>query len=419
VNRARRDRGAGGGHVIVIGGGVAGTGAAIAACSTALATVIDGGTGASTLATGAVDLMPWTTPADATAPLPQEARVALDALGGYLLPDLGARLLTTAGIVRPARGHDAALLDVGALAHGRIGVLRCGRSGWDADALARAWGSRYEPLEATVIRLADERVLPDADFAARHDDEDRLGWLVERLRDALARSGGAFSALLLPPALGVERARADTLSKGVGVPCGEALGLPGGPSGLRFERARDRALALAGVVRVKDRAAKVERAGARWRVLTEGGHSHECDAVVLATGGLVGGGLEYVPSESIFASVLPPYARAPLRLTVEAPLVLGSHGRPLEAPGSLFGIPPESIASPFALDSLLDRAGVIVDANGSSAHATTSGLYAAGEVAADTPRTWLGAFCGGVRAGAAAVAALRAGQRDGTALPIA
>ena len=36
------------------------------------------------------------------------------------------------------------------------------------------------------------------------------------------------------------------LSRLVGVPCGEATGMPGGPAGLRFERARDRALAAAG-----------------------------------------------------------------------------------------------------------------------------------------------------------------------------
>jgi len=415
VSGARADRAPGVGHVIVVGAGVAGTGAAIAAGAGVRTTVIDGGTGASTLSTGAIDLVPWTETSEAVASMPRGARLALDALGGYSLPDRGALVLTTAGVVRPARGHDAALLDVAKLASGRVGVVRCGRPGWDADALARAWGSRYESVDATVIRLGDERVLPDADFAARHDDEDRLGWLAERLREALARSDGAFSGLVLPPALGVDRARADALSRRAGVPCGEAVGMPGGPSGLRFERARDRALASAGVSRVRARARTVEQAGAKWRVLTDGGDAHECDSVVLAIGGLLGGGIVYEPSEAIASSVLPPRARAPLGLAIDAPLSIGSRGHALEPPGSLFGIPPESLASPFALDALLDRAGALVDENGSAT--TAHGLFAAGELVADAARTWLGALCSGVRAGAAA--AREAAQRAGSALPIA
>ncbi|MGO9835384.1 MAG: FAD/NAD(P)-binding protein [Polyangiaceae bacterium] len=389
-------------HVIIIGAGVAGTGAAIAAAAGALATVIDAGTGASTLSTGAIDVVPWTHTSEAAVSIPAEARRVLDVLGGYVLPDGGSLVLTSAGIVRRARGHDTALLDVAPLTNARIGVVRCGRPGWDADALARAWGSRYEPVDATVTRLGDERALPDADFAARHDDDDRLGWLADRLREALAQSDGTFSALVLPPALGVERARADALSKLIGLACGEAIGMPGGPSGLRFERGRDRALASAGVARVRERATKVGRAGGRWRVVTERGDTHEGDAVVLATGGLLGGGLEYAPSETMPASVLPPRARAPLRLAIDAPLALGSHGRLLEVPGSLFGVPPESLASPFAHDALFDRAGVLVDEHGAATGVTERDLFAAGEIVADEPRTWLGALCSGVRAGAAA-----------------
>lgn len=403
-------------QVIVIGAGVAGTGAAIAAAASARTTVIDGGTGASTLSTGAIDLAPWAH-APESASIPEEVQQALERLGGYVVPDGGSLVLTSAGIARPARGHDAALLDVAPLASGRVGVVRCDRSGWDADALARAWGPRYQPLDATVMRLSDERVLPDADFAARHDDEDRLGWLAERLRDALSHSGRALSALVLPPALGVERARAEALSKRVGMPCGEAIGMPGGPSGLRFERGRDRALSSAGVVRVRARATKIDRAGSRWSVVTDGADTHEGDAVVLATGGLIGGGFEYAPSETMLASVLPPRARAPIRLAIEAPLSIGSRGRPLELPGSLFGIPPESLSWPFAADALFDRAGLLVDENGAATETGGLGLFAAGEITADEPRTWLAALWSGLRAGAAA--AREASQRGAEARSIA
>jgi glycerol-3-phosphate dehydrogenase subunit B len=377
-------------RVVVVGAGVAGTAAALgAARAGARVVLVDGGTGASTLATGALDAVPWNTAGAQRTPLAPELAPVLEALGGYALPDAGALLTTMAGIVRPARGHDAALLDVQLLSRGRgaerIGVVRCDRPGWDADALACAWGDGFEPVDATMLRHADERVVPDADFAARHDDPARLGWLADRLRETLARAGGRVEALVLPPSLGVERARAASLAESLGVPCGEALGSPGGPSGLRFEQARVRARAAAVV-------------GAR--VMTDEGQPLEADAVVLATGGLLGGGIEYAPSESMLASALPPHARIAFRLTIEAPVVLGAHGRPLHLPGTLFGVAPESLSWPFAHDPMTDAVGVLADAHGRAAE----GVYAAGEIVADAPRTWLAALAAGARAGAAAAA---------------
>jgi glycerol-3-phosphate dehydrogenase subunit B len=396
-------------HVVVVGAGVAGTAAALAAASSgASVTIVDGGTGASTLSTGAIDLVPWHL-ADGPRPAPtQELRAMVDALGAYRLPDGGSRVLTTAGLVRPAAGHDSALLDVAAIPKGRIGVVRCGRPAWDARCLARAWGDRFEPVEVPALRLADEHVIPDADFAARHDDQERLGWLSERLRDALARAGGTFAGIVLPAALGLEYPRAHALSTLVGVRCGEASGLPGGPSGLRFERARDRTLLAAGVKKLVAVATTVERkdlrgpSAARWRVTTRAGGALDADAVVLAPGGLLGGGIEYSPSETMLASVLPPRARPPFRLTIEAPLALGSRGRPLDLPGSLFGVAPESLAWPFVDDPLVCRVGVLVAVDGA---AEAVGVYAAGEIVADAPRTWLGSLASGIRAGASAARA--------------
>jgi glycerol-3-phosphate dehydrogenase subunit B len=397
--------------VIVVGAGVAATAAALASArGHARVVLVDGGTGASSLATGAIDALPWNATAatrDSGAPgngapssngsPDRQGRAILEALGGYALPDQAASLLTTAGVVRRADGHDAALLNVAPLA-GRLGVVRCERPGWDAAALAAAWGDAFLVVDATVLRYVDERVLPDADFAARSDDDSRLGWLSERLREALARAGTPLAALVLPPSLGVERARAAELSARVGVPCGEPIAAPGGPAGLRFERARDRALAAAGVERVHARASEVTREGEGWSVGLDGGDTLRAGAVVLATGGLIGGGIEYAPSEAILASVLPPFARAPFRATVaiEGSLSLGVNGRPLELPGSLFGVAPESIAWPFVREPAMERVGVLVDADGR----VSPGLYAAGDLVADAPRTWLRALESGARAGA-------------------
>jgi hypothetical protein len=377
--------------VVVIGGGVGGTGAAFAAARAGADVVLlDGGPGASSLSTGAID-----------GPRPREVGAFVEALtGAYVLGASGAgecSLVTTGGIVRPAAGHDAALLDVSRKGRERIGVVGCERPGWDAGALARAWGGRFEVVEATLLRRTDERAIPDATFAARHDDPERLGWLGQRLREALAVSNGPFGALVLPASLGVDRSQAAALSNAVGVPCGEAVGLPGGPSGLRFERARDRLLAGRGVHRVPARANSVERAGDGWRVTCDAG-TFDAHAVVVATGGLLGGGVEYRPSDTLFATALPPHAQAPLRLTLACPLTVGVRGYPLELPGSLFGVAPEKLCWPFDTDPLLERVGALVD-DESSARA---GLFAAGDLVADAPRTWLEALASGLRAGTGA-----------------
>jgi glycerol-3-phosphate dehydrogenase subunit B len=391
--------------VLVVGGGVAGTAAALAAARAgARVTVLDAGAGASMLSTGALDVIPWQSAAAETVPSAPATRETLDALGGYVLPDGGARLLTIAGIVRPARGHDAALLDVGPLAGQRIGVVCCDRPGWDAAALARAWGETFEPIDVALIRHVDERVLPDADFATRHDDEARLGWLADRLREALTRLGGRVGALVLPPCLGVEQARARALSDLVGIRCGEAIAAPGGPSGLRFERTRARALATAQVAYVRGRAKRVSTRDDRWFVDMEDGRKAEAAAIVVATGGLIGGGIEYAPGESVVASALPPFARRPFRLTIDAPMAIGAHGRPLELPSTLFGSAPESIAWPFVRDALMDRVGVLADPNGLAA----PGLFVAGDVRADRPRAWLDVLATGVAAGAAAASGAKA-----------
>jgi glycerol-3-phosphate dehydrogenase subunit B len=404
--------------VVVIGAGVAGTAAALAAARDGADTlVVDGGTGASTLWTGAIDDVPWTRAGAAAPPLAPDLRATLDALDAYVVGDRPARLLSTAGLARPARGRDSAILDAFGGAGGAIAVARCRRPGWSADALAASWGECFVAIDAELVRHTEEELVPDADFASRHDDDARLGWLAERLREALARSTSALSAVVLPPSLGVSRPRAAALSARVGVPCGEAIGLPGGPAGLRFESARDRALRASGIRRVTGRAERIEEgagAAGALRVHLEGGGLVDARAVVLASGGLVGGGLEYTPAEATLATALPAAARLPLRSTIDAAVVLGVGGRALELPGTLFGSAPESIAAPFVHDGLLDRAGILAGPAGAAAatdggEAEGRGLYAAGEVVADAVRTWLGALAGGGRAGAAAARhALRA-----------
>ncbi len=391
--------------VVVVGAGIAGTAAALtAAFGGEDVVLVDGGTGASTLAPGAVDAVPWER-ARADADVSQGARRVLDALDGFALPVDGARVATTAGIVRSARGVDRAILDLAHITDGDVLVPRSDR--WDAAALARSWsassGRRFVELDAVLARHTDERVLPAADFAARHDDPERLAWLADRLRDALLRADATHAAaIVLPPMLGVDRARAAELSARVGIPCGEALALPGGPSGLRFEAARDRALAAAEVVVARGRVVSVAYEAGEWRVeRDEGAVPLVASRVVLAAGGVLGGGVAYTPSAAVFASAVPSSAHATFVSTIAAPVVIGAHGKPLPLPGSLSGVPGESLAWPFSRDPILERVGVLADDDGRVAGAPP-GLYVAGEFVADRPRTWLAALESGTRAGSAA-----------------
>jgi len=338
--------------VVVVGGGIAGTAAAIvAALEGEDVVLVDGGTGASTLAPGAIDVVPWER-ARGQADVSDVARRVLDLLDAFAVPARGARVATMAGIVRPARGVDRAVLDLAAIGDGDVMVPRSDR--WDAAALARSWsassGRRFVELDAVLSRHVDERVLPAADFAARHDDPARLAWLAERLRTALARADALHAAaIVLPPMLGVDRARAAELSALVGIPCGEALTLPGGPSGLRFEAARDRALAGAEVVVARGRVVRVEYDVGEWRVeRDEGAVALVASRVVLAAGGVLGGGVAYTPSDAVFASAVPSSARATFVATIAGPVVIGAHGKPLPLPGSLSGVPAEALAWPFS-----------------------------------------------------------------------
>ncbi len=408
-------------RVVVVGSGAAGTGAALAATlAGAEVTVIAGGAGASVLSPGAIDESPWESSPAATTRVDAKAREVLRAMESYTLPDGGVLLATTAGIVRPARGAELGLLDLASIASATVAVPKIEHPSWDGPALARAWSSAPAAKKASVsftafavqvTRLRDEHALPDADLAARHDDPARLEWLAEQLEAALQRVGLRPAAMILPPWLGIERARAPALSARLGFPCGEALTGPGSPSGLRFERARDRALSAARVTVAVGWAKRVEAASSGFRVELYEGEVVSGDAVVLATGGLVGGGLAYTPGGSVLAAAIPPSARPLVSMTLEAPFIVGAHARPLELPGSLFGSAPETHAWPFAADPLLERAGVLVDDTGHAirGHAIAGqptqgphGLFAAGEVVADRARTWLESFASGVRAGTAA-----------------
>lgn len=422
------------GHrVVVVGSGWAGLAAAVAArASHADVTLVDGGPGASALGPGALDDVPWEDRERATAlGAPQVApaegpeggagvdlRWIASALGtdAYDVPDGGEPLpllCTLGGRLRAARGRDTGLLDLGTLPPGaRVLVPRADRAGWDADALAQLWSAdaraltrrmTFQAVDADVLRFDDEPRIADADLAARHDEAPRLGWLGERLREAIPRGGEGAAAIVVGPWLGVTAARAAGLSRVVGLPVGEALAPLSATAGLRFEAARAKLLAAEGVRLLHGRVRAVETKEGSPRVVLAMGDPLPADAVVLAIGGLVGGGIVYAPSEHGAGPEGADRMRAPLHASVVCGARVEIRGE--VGPGSsTFGPALDDVAWPVgAVPGALERAGLR-----EADLAAISYLHGAGEVIANLPRTVGVAVSTGRRAGNAAAGDLAA-----------
>jgi glycine/D-amino acid oxidase-like deaminating enzyme len=375
-------------RVVVIGAGAAGAAAAFAASRAGAAvTIVKGRGGATALSSGALD---------ACGPGDTEIAELLHALGVWELPADGCRVATLSGVLRPAAGKDAAVLDLARI-RGTVGVVRTARRGWDADGLVRAYnaepwaaatGVRFAAVDVDVLRTTDEHWFPDVDLALCHDEPGRVTWLGERLGGAPSLADKA--AVLLGPWLGTTENSARALSGAVGRPVGETLSLPGGVAGVRFERARDRLLSSVGVEVVEVCAVSIDQHDG---VALESGAMLAADAVILATGGLLGGGLAWAHGGAFTSSV-------------KAPVALGLGGRRLDRGASPFGTSFEQFAWSGRDDPAgFERVGVLASPSG---HVLGDGreplgwLYVAGDVAADRPRTLLEALRAGLSAGRSA-----------------
>ncbi len=407
--------------VIVIGAGAAGVAAAWSACRRGVkVTLVSKGAGASSLGGGAVDDGPWERIARAardlgTEPIAGELDADVvnfsSALGLWTLPAPGTprpRLATVAGLVRPARGHDRALLNLELLRGTTVLLPRVDRAGWDADAIAaglsddpfsRSRELRFVAIDAPILRFLDEGRIADADLAARHDDDTRLGWLGERLREAVVASEGPgirAGGVLLGPWLGVEAPRSEELSARAGLPVGEAVMGVGSPAGHRFVSARERLLKALGVTIEIARATSVSFINDRALVACEGEAAPlEADAVILALGGLTGGGVVYAPPDSMADADLPPRAAVPFTLSLSADVTLGARAGALGVTSSLHGPELDLSAWPSGdRPGLLEEVGILC--RGAEA---APGILAAGDVVAGRSRTLLEGVASGVRAG--------------------
>lgn len=312
------------------------------------------------------------------------AAEAIEKLRGWLAPsqlgvegDLGRnRLLPTA--VGTLRITDHALsgpaeADLTGCSRVLVADLP-GLEGWDARGCARTLVHEIEalglgPMQVEVVAL--RRPLTRgaegaARVAARLDGPEGDRFLAE----ALEGIGGTGDVVLLPQVVGLRRTR--ELLRGLassGRRVGEVIAFPPHAlAGYRLQCALDAALEAAGIEVIRGRAGRVRIDGGCYRIDPAAGQPfpvQEADALVLATGRFVGGGLVAGPEG------------------VREPLL----GLPLSDPDGrrVDGIPAHrSVRKGYGNPQPLYAAGVSVDAELRPASAPGRALWAAGE--------WIGGF---------------------------
>ncbi|HEU4577750.1 MAG TPA: FAD-binding protein [Polyangiaceae bacterium] len=387
--------------VLVVGGGLAGVAAAwsLERRGRPVLLVWDG-PGASATYSGALDRLDWDGPPDPR-PVAREAQEFLQALGCWApCEGVGARLATASGVLRPARAHDLALLDLEPLRGRRIEVVDAAIQGWDAPDLARAWSAsgwaRLTRTEfcAVPARLPEAealRFLPESELAARADDPAWAAALGEALRGA----GDGEAPLLCGPWLGLQPRSVLRVREAARRPLGEVLSGPGGPAGFRFEAARDAWLERSSSG-VQARCGAVldvqqsKRGLAVWMSAGDGKHEALEPApseLVLAVGGVAGGGVRFLAgtgaeSRSFSLSLRVAGERGPLTLRLD--------GREVSLESGAQGVDLQSLGR-----GALERVGVLVDGTQLTAVAN---VWAAGDVVADRPRAGLEAIYAGIAA---------------------
>ncbi|AKF03319.1 FAD-dependent oxidoreductase [Sandaracinus amylolyticus] len=378
--------------VLVVGAGIAGLSAALAASRAgAKVLVIDGGAGATALSGGAWDVAtthdPFATPrmldraldahrdpAHPWSRLPRalsreailESHQALsDALSIY--PPLGAHVdgalaATELGLMRRAALVQHAVLDLAPIPNARIAVawMRALRS-FDGPFLAASLNEqavragdarRFVAVEVELFRRAGDVTLLPHEIAALLDAGDARRRLVTTLSRALG--GASFDAVLVPPLLGLEDDRVRALVEtGIELPIGEVVESLAGAQALRLARRITVALERASITRREARVARVTGSEVH---LTDG-TTLRAGAVVLATGKHVGGGVVSASHE-----LREPLADLPLYARGRAlPLISSARGRD---PRALYGDDPFTPGAGFSLGVGWDASMRALDAHG-------------------------------------------------------
>lgn len=369
-------------RVAVVGAGFAGVAAAFGARRAgASVAIIHDTPGASALYAGAVDGSVAN-----SAELVELAKALGLRLGG------GVMLATRAGVVRPSHGRDGALLDVAPLAGKSIAVVDVARDDWDAPLLARAFsssawavstGTRFVSTPLPLLERSHQRRTSSFDFAASFERAERPGWLC-----ALLKAHAGPDAWLFGPWLGLQRPLAEELAAAAGVPVGEVTSPPGGVAGARFEFRRDALLASLGVDVVRRPLARVAASPTGLSLTLAGGEQLQVTSLVVASGGLVGGGVR-------LTGALSGAEPAGFELTLAGLPEVELRGELARPISSLFGVDLGAKGR-----GVLERAGLAVQEDGAVRGAGR--IFAAGDVVAPEPPGVGHALTSGLRAGVAA-----------------
>ncbi len=358
-------------EVLVIGAGAAGIAAARTAREAgAKVTVISLAGGATSLTPG----LAW-----------GYARDPFDAWAKEIGLRLGGRYITVAGwMVSDARGAVSSLLDLASV-RGMIGVVDVDtHPSWSAKLVA-------ETLGATIVRAPFE--LAGETFRETASKLDTEG-IAEGFAASLKTRCEGLGAVLFPPVLGLRRDDvAERMSRALGLPVGEAAGGVGDPPGVRFERALRRWIPD-GVEVLRGRV-KVLRGGGP-RAELDDGNTVRARAIVLATGGVAGGGLLFDGSIREATADCPVWTRKGARVL---------------PPGAARGAEPVAFfaeGAPRGVGVRVDSSRRVVDVEGRAPVA--SWLFAAGEVTTSLAGEGLvDALSSGARAGLEAARHARGG----------
>jgi glycerol-3-phosphate dehydrogenase subunit B len=266
--------------------------------------------------------------------------------------------------------------------------------------------NRFEAVDCESLFGEADGWASDTELAESFDQAGRA----EQVASALRRASDGYDAVLVGPWLGVRSDGGAILREAIGKPVGETLSMLAGAAGARFEVAASRVLEASEVRRTRARATSLKRAGGRYVVEHDGdGEPIEGDAVVLACGGMVGGGIAFTPSEATTAGEMPAGSTEPFVLSVQSEACIALDGRWLGRTASLQGPNLEDLAWPSVAEqrSVLERIGVRRDgvcALDREARVIPR-LFVAGSVGADVQHTTLCAMMGGIEAGLAAARA--------------
>lgn len=371
-------------RLLVVGAGMAGIACAWAGRRAGFeVTVLDGGSGATALGSGALDLsLAHDAERELPPPLRDEWKEFVKDLGFHAKSEADCRVATCAGITRRCAYRDPSLLELSRHAGGTIGVAALERPEWEPERICRslsddAWSSasrtKFVPWPFDGIFEGRELGTPLPVFSRVVRSRQ------EPLREALlaAKRSGKIQALLLGPWLGNDGEQASSIVGSDGF-AGEVVNPPEGGAGARLIQAGHRFLAERGVAIKRARAVSIAVEGQRVRVVVRspaGESVEQATACVLATGGLLGGG-RWLSSGRRAGG------------TFELELAFGQAG----STGSQDGIDPLGTVSewllPGSLGSFLDRE--------CPAPWESDRVRLAGDVSKGSPQTLGAAIVGGL-----------------------